>query len=42
MLTYFSDAPLITALLDGDPLSLSALAARRQHVIDLFRNALEA
>ena len=40
MLTYFSDAPLITALLDGDPLSLTALAARRQHFIDLFRNAL--
>ena len=41
MLTYFSDAPLITALVDGDPLAASALAARQQHVIDLFRNALE-
>src|ERR687895_695354 len=41
MLTYFSDAPLIAALVDGDPLGASALATRQQHVIDLFRNALE-
>jgi AcrR family transcriptional regulator len=41
MLSYFSDAPLIAALVDGDPLSSSALAARQNHVIDLFRNALE-
>jgi hypothetical protein len=42
MLTYFSDAPLIAALVDGDPLGSSALATRQQHVIDLFRNALES
>jgi hypothetical protein len=41
MLTYFSDAPLIAALVDGDPLGATALATRQQHVIDLFRNALE-
>ena len=41
MLSYFSDAPLITALIDGDPLAGSALATRRRHVIELFRNALE-
>jgi len=41
MLSYFSDAALIAALVDGDPLSPSALATRQRHVIDLFRNALE-
>ena len=41
MLSYFSDAPLIAALVDGDPLAASALAARQRHVIDLFRNALQ-
>jgi TetR/AcrR family transcriptional regulator len=41
MLSYFSDAALIAALVDGDPLSSSALAKRQSHVIDLFRNALE-
>jgi TetR/AcrR family transcriptional regulator len=41
MLSYFSDAPLIAALVDGDPLAPAALAERRRHVIDLFRAALE-
>ena len=41
MLSYFSDAPLIAALVDGDPLAASALAVRQRHVIELFRNALE-
>ncbi len=41
MLSYFSDAPLIAALVDGEPLAPAALAARQSHVIDLFRNALE-
>jgi TetR/AcrR family transcriptional regulator len=41
VLSYFSDAPLITSLLDGDPLAKAALDRRRRHVIELFRNALE-
>ena len=41
ILSYFSDAPLIAALLDGDPLSEAALDRRRRHVIELLRNALE-
>jgi TetR/AcrR family transcriptional regulator len=41
MLSYFSDAPLIAALVDGDPLAPEAVADRRRHVIDLFRAALE-
>ena len=40
VLSYLSDAPLMTGLLDIDPLSPAALAARREHVIDLLRNAV--
>ena len=40
VLSYLSDAPLMTGLLDIDPLSPDALAARREHVIDVLRNAV--
>ena len=41
VLTYLSDAPLMTSLLDEDPLSPRMLKERREHVIDVLRNALE-
>ncbi len=41
ILSYLSDAPLVTSLLDDDPLSPAALKQRREHVIDVLRNALE-
>ena len=41
ILTYFSDAALISALIDGDPLAPTVLERRRRHLIELFRNALE-
>jgi TetR/AcrR family transcriptional regulator len=41
ILSYFSDAPLIAALIDGDPLARVTLERRRRQVIDFFRNALE-
>ena len=41
ILSYFSDAPLITVLLGRDPLSDAALRLRRREVVELFRNALE-
>ena len=40
VLSYLSDAPLIDGLLDGDPMAPAALAARREHVMSLLRNAL--
>jgi AcrR family transcriptional regulator len=40
-LSYLSDAPLIASLLDEDPLSPGALQARREHVLDILRNALQ-
>lgn len=41
VLSYLSDAPLITGLVDFDPLSAAALATRREHVLDVLRTALE-
>ncbi len=40
ILSYLSDAALISSLLDDDPLSPASLKERREHVIDVFRNAL--
>lgn len=41
VLSWFSDAPLITALVDGDPLGQKMLAERRREVVALFRAALD-
>jgi AcrR family transcriptional regulator len=41
VLSYLSDAPLINSLLGADPLSPEMLVTRREHVIDVLRNALE-
>ncbi|MDQ1521172.1 MAG: TetR/AcrR family transcriptional regulator [Actinomycetota bacterium] len=40
VLSYLSDAPLMNGLLDSDPLSPEALAQRREHVLDVLRNAV--
>jgi AcrR family transcriptional regulator len=40
VLSYLSDAPLMTGLLDVDPMSAEALATRREHVIAVLRNAV--
>ena len=40
VLSYLSDAPLMNDLLDIDPLSADALAARREHVINVLRTAV--
>lgn len=41
ILSYLSDAPLITELLGRDAVVPVALKERREHVIDVLRNALE-
>ncbi|MFM7060264.1 MAG: TetR/AcrR family transcriptional regulator [Actinomycetes bacterium] len=41
VLSYLSDAPFIGDLIGHDPLSPDALAARRRHVLDLLRAALD-
>jgi AcrR family transcriptional regulator len=41
ILSYFSDAPLITVLLGRNPLSRPSLRVRRREVIGLFREALD-
>jgi TetR/AcrR family transcriptional regulator len=40
VLSYLSDATFVSALVDGDPLAPDALADRREHVLELLRNAL--
>jgi hypothetical protein len=40
VLSYLSDGPLIGGLLDSDPLSPEMLAIRREHVIEVLRNAV--
>ena len=40
LLSYFSDAPFLGGLLDGEPLERNALAQRRLHLITFFRMAL--
>jgi AcrR family transcriptional regulator len=40
VLSYLSDAPLMTGLLETDPLSPDALARRRDHVLDVLRTAV--
>jgi TetR/AcrR family transcriptional regulator len=40
VLSYLSDAPLMNDLLDIDPLSADALAARREHVINVLKHAV--
>lgn len=41
VLSYLSDAALITGLLNADPLTPHALAARRNHVLSVLGAALE-
>jgi TetR/AcrR family transcriptional regulator len=40
VLSYLSDAQLMTGLLEIDPMSPHALARRREHVLDVLRNAV--
>ncbi len=41
VLSYLSDAPLIAGLIGGAAMGTDALATRREHVLDVLRNALE-
>lgn len=39
-LSYLSDASLVSAVIDGDPLSKEALETRREHVIAVLKEAM--
>ncbi len=41
VLSYLSDAPLVGSLLGEDPISPEALEVEQEHILDLFRHALE-
>ena len=41
VLSYLSDAPLVGSLLGEDPTSPEALETEQEHILDLFRHALE-
>ncbi len=41
VLSYLSDAPLVGSLLGEDPISPEALEVEQDHILDLFRHALE-
>jgi AcrR family transcriptional regulator len=41
VLSYFSDAPLIANLMDTDPFTSDATSAELDHLVDLFRGALD-
>ncbi len=40
-LSYLSDASLVSAVIDGDPLSEKALETRREHVIAVLKEAMD-
>ncbi len=41
VLSYLSDAPLVGSLLGEDPTSPEALEVEQEHILDLFRHALD-
>jgi AcrR family transcriptional regulator len=41
VLSYFSDAPLIETLMGADPLTPQSMRAECEHLVELFRSALD-